>query len=188
MPGVLRNAGHERFARAWVEQAMSPRPPAAINNIAYEQAGYVPSMMNSSRMRRIPEIEARINELMEEALEYSDIRIARAAIRLDRIASATITDFREGRRWRDIDTLPARLADAVRRVDYYEDGSIKQIELHDKVRALSLLMKHLGGLPDEQPGMQMVNNTLNVNITDEQRVAALMTMLARAKSSGGEAP
>jgi hypothetical protein len=71
-------------------------------------------------------------------------------VRLNRIATANITDFRGGGKWRDIDTLPPRLADAVPRVDYHEDGSIKQIELHDKVWALTLLLKYLGGFPDER--------------------------------------
>jgi hypothetical protein len=37
-----------------------------------------------------------------------------------------------------------------RRYDYHTDGSIKQIELHDKVWALTLPLKHRGGFPDEQ--------------------------------------
>jgi hypothetical protein len=54
--------------------------------------------------------------------------------------------------------------------------------LHKKLAALIALIKHLGGLPDEQP-VGVRNTQVNV-ITDEQRVAALMTMIARAKSSG----
>jgi hypothetical protein len=78
-------------------------------------------------------------------------------------------------------TLPARLADAVRKVEYYDDGSVKHIELHDKVRALQIVMKHLGGLQDGTPAG--AHNTLNVAITDEQRVAALMSLLARARGA-----
>jgi hypothetical protein len=43
-------------------------------------------------------------------------------------------------------------------------------------------MKHLGGLSDERPG-EVTNNTLNVSITDEQRVAALMALSARVRGA-----
>lgn len=164
---------------------MRPEPPSSINGgingAAYMQAGFSPSIYNAGRLRKNRHVEARINELMAEALEYSDLRIQRAAIQLDHIASASIRDFREGKRWKDLDKLPPRLSDAIRKVDYFADGSIAKIELHDKVRALTILMKHLGGLPEEQTGMQQQFN-LSIAITDEQRVAALMTMIAKAKS------
>jgi len=41
-------------------------------------------------------------------------------------------------------------------------------------------MKHFGGLSDERP----VEVNTQVVITDEQRVAALMSLLARAKPEG----
>lgn len=53
--------------------------------------------------------------------------------------------------------------------------------MHDKLSALTVLIKHLGGLPDERP-VGVRNTQVNV-ITDEHSVAALMTMIARAKSS-----
>jgi hypothetical protein len=52
---------------------------------------------------------------------------------------------------------------------------------HDKLAALTVLLKHLGGFPDERPA-EVINNTLNV-ITDEQRIAAVMSLLARARET-----
>lgn len=182
---ALSNPRWERFARAWVELAMSPEPTSTIdggiNGAAFTRAGFTPSIYNAGKLRKKRPVEDRINELMAEALEYSDVRIQRAAIQLDRIASASIRDFRDGKKWKDLDKLEPRLADAIRKVEYHIDGSIARIELHDKVRALTILMKHLGGIPEEQTGMQQQFNT-QVIITDEQRVAALMTMLAKAKT------
>jgi hypothetical protein len=66
-------------------------------------------------------------------------------------------------------------------VELDDDGRPRRIKLHDKLAALTVLIKHLGGLPDERP-IGVHNTQVNVT-TDEQRVAALMTMIARAKSS-----
>ena len=101
---------------------------------AYAQAGYEPSIYNAGRLRNEPEIKARIDELMAEALEYSDIRISQVAVRLNRIASANIKDFKkQNGAWLDIDEPPDRLAEAIRKVEFAEDGTVKNIELHDKV-------------------------------------------------------
>jgi len=43
-----------------------------------------------------------------------------------------------------------------------------------------VLLKHLGGLSDERSA-EVINNTQVNVITDEQRVAPLMSLLARAK-------
>jgi hypothetical protein len=67
-------------------------------------------------------------------------------------------------------------------VELDDDGRPRRIKSHDKLAALTVLIKHLGGLPDERP-VGVHNTQVNV-IADERRVAALMTMIARAKSSG----
>jgi hypothetical protein len=88
--------------------------------------------------------------LTAEAREYSDIRIAKAAVKLDHIASASIADFCEpDGRLKAIHTLPDHLAEAIREVEFGEDGRPKRIRLHDKLAALTVLLKHLGGLSDE---------------------------------------
>jgi hypothetical protein len=68
---VLGNPRHERFARTYVEQALVPEPPTSIALAAFEKTGYEPSICNAGRLRNNPQIKARIDELMTEALEYS---------------------------------------------------------------------------------------------------------------------
>jgi len=67
-------------------------------------------------------------------------------------------------------------------VELDDVGRPRRIKLHDKLAALTVLIEHLGGLPDERP-VGVHNTQVNV-ITDVQRLAALMTMIAGAKSSG----
>ena len=104
-------------------------------------------------------------------------------MRLDRIASANITDFDEpDGRLKAIRTLPDRLAEAIREVEFGKDGRPKRIRLHDKLAALTVLLKHLGGLPDERCAEVISNTQVNV-ITDEQCAAAVMSLLARARET-----
>jgi hypothetical protein len=112
---------------------------------------------------------------MAEALEYSDIRLAKAVVKLGRIATANVTDFYEpDGRLKDITTLPDRLAEAVREGEFGVDGRPRRIKLHDKLGALTVLLKHLGGLPDERH--VEVNSDTQVNvITDEQLIEPVRT-------------
>jgi hypothetical protein len=163
---ALRNPQRECFARLLAEAHV--KPSSSPVQAAYERAGYRPDPGNCYRLANHPEVPRRVRELTAEALEYADIRIA----------SANITDFYEpDGRFKDIATLPDRLAEAVREVEYNHDGMVRNIELRDELGALAVLIKHLGGLPDERP----VNNTQVNVITDEQRIVSL---LARAEPSG----
>ena len=58
----------------------------------------------------------------------------------------------------------------------------ERFRLRARDSALTVLMKHLGGLPNERPA-EVTNNTLNVTITDEQRVAAVMSLFARVRET-----
>jgi DNA invertase Pin-like site-specific DNA recombinase len=172
---LLRDPQRERFCREVVEQYLAMPPSSAPVQAAYVAAGFRPNRANAHRFAGRPEIRQRIQELMAEALAYADIRIQKAAVTLDHIASARLSDFYEpAAGLKDIASLPPRLAGAIKKVEYYPDGSIKHIELHDKVRALETIMRHLGGMREEGP-------PVNVAISDEQRIAAVMSLLARAK-------
>jgi hypothetical protein len=95
-------------------------------------------------------------------------------VKLDRIASARITDFYEpGDRLKEITLLPPCLADAVRKVEFHDNGTVKQIELHDKARALTVLLKRLGGLADERP-VEVTNTQVNIAVADERRATAVL--------------
>jgi hypothetical protein len=49
---------------------------------------------------------------------------------------------RKVNRLRDIDTLPSRLAEAIAEVELDDDGRPRRIKLHDKLAALTVLIKH----------------------------------------------
>jgi hypothetical protein len=83
--------------------------------MAFERAGYKPDQGNCYRLADHPEVRRRVRELTAEAREYSDIRIAKAAVKLDHIASASIADFYEpDGRLKAIHTPPDRLTEAQR--------------------------------------------------------------------------
>jgi hypothetical protein len=108
--------------------------------------------------------------------------ISTRAVKLDHIASASIADFYEpDGRLKAIHSVPDHLAEAIREVEFDEDGGPKRIRLHDKLAALAVLLKHLGGLPGERAA-EVVNNT-QVVISDEQRIAAVMSLLARGRGA-----
>jgi phage terminase small subunit len=181
---ALRDPQREQFCRKLVEEYLAVPASSSPVQAAYERAGFRPDSGNCYRLARRPEVRQRVRELTAEALEYSDIRIAQVAVRLNRIATATISEYYEPNgRLKAIDTLPDRLAEAVREIEFDENRRPKRIRLHDKLGALTTLMKPLGGFPDER-GAAVTNNTQVNVITDEERVAALMVMLAQAKSSG----
>lgn len=194
---VLRDPQHELFCRLLAEEHLRVPAISAPIPTAYERAGYQPDPSNAHRLAARPEIRRRVDELVEEALEYSNIRVAQVAVRLGRIATARMSDYyetietvdpatgeaREVRRLRDIHTLPDRLAEAIREVDFADDGRPTRIRLHDKLAAASVLMKHLGGFPEGRTSQQVNNTQVNIEITDEQRIAALMALLARAKAT-----
>lgn len=181
---VLRNPQHERAARAYVEFSLRPDAPSGCRTAAYVEAGYSPgSPANAAKLFARPEIAARVDELMAEALAPSDIRLTRAGIELDCIALANVLDLYDtDGNFKPVALLPRSLAAAVRRIEFYGDGRVKYIELHDKVRALQVITRH--AMADDRP-QHTYNTQVNVAITDEQRIAALMTMLAKAKNGSG---
>jgi hypothetical protein len=117
---------------------------------------------------------------MAEAPAYSDIRISRVAAKLDRIATATMPEYFEpDGRLKDITTLPDRLAEAIREVEFGDDGRPKRIRLHDKLAALGVV--EAPRRPPSERGVELNNNQVNI-ITDEQRIAAVMSLFARVRA------
>ena len=117
--------------------ALRATPPSSSSaQKAFERAGYAPDPGNWYRLANHPEVRRRVRELTVEVREYSDIRIAKAAVKLDHIASAGIADFYQpDGRLKAIHTLPDRLAEAFREVEFGEDGTVKRIRPHDNYQA-----------------------------------------------------
>lgn len=198
---VLSDPQKEAFARELAEQYLKVPPPKRPEYEAYTRAGYRPHHGNPGRMARKPDVAARVQELLSEYREYADIRPAKALVRVDRIADATLPEFYEeiedfapdgsGRlikvaRLKDPTKLPRRLAEAISEIEYHEDGSVKRIKLHDKMSANTLILRHFGGLPPEQAQTTQVN-VLNVLSAEDQRhLAEALEDLSGGETRAGE--
>jgi Terminase small subunit len=183
---VCRDPQHERFARELVEQYLMVPPPKQPQLEAYKRAGFAPHRGNCYRLARRKEVVARVAELMDEAREYLDIRAVKALVRVDRIADAKLPDYYgEDGKALALKDLPPRLAEALAEVEYHDDGTIKRIKLHDKGQANTLILKYLGGLPEEEKPQAQVN-IWNVLSPEDQRVLAdALEALARRQAGAG---
>lgn len=167
----LRNLRHEKFAQGLVAGMKGAEAMAA--------AGMKPNRKTASILRRRPDVDRRIAELVEAgrvaeeratatALERHCVTKERIIRELAVVAFANMGDYAS---WRDhavelVDSasLPAVDRAAVQHVEEgrAKDGSpIVKLKLHDKLRALELLARILkllryvdlkdGGAPDNEP-------------------------------------
>lgn len=195
--GCLREPSHEKFAREFLEKSLSGMGKTQSLLEAYKTAGYVASHANARRLRNRPEVRARIDELAAEACEFADIRLKRVAVEVDRVGRANFQDLweplldKDGNRvpgeykLRDLTTMPRELTAAIAGLEWTEDGRPK-VKMHDRNQANFTLLKHLGGLPDEAPGVTV--NILNaLTIEDQSAVADLIEAFSGGQStaSGG---
>ena len=169
--GPLRNRQHEKFC---LEMA-SLRTQAD----AYAAAGYAPDAANAAKLGRRPEVKARIRELQDEAVAFSNVRRERIVVELDRIGSANILDFYETvkvrgksvERLRPISAWPRNLAAVVQSVEVNPaTGEVLRIKFHDKLGALTTLLKYLGGLTEAPAAPNF--NIFDGLTADEQRAFA----------------
>jgi len=194
--GCLRDPSHEKFALEFVERVFSGMPKTKALIEAYRSAGFVPRHGNARRLRQREEVRRRIEELAAEASEFANVRPKRIVVEVDRIARANLVDFFEpvldgvGKpiagqyQLRNLHELPREVTAALASLEYTEDGRPK-IKLHDKNHANFTLLKHLGGLPEDQRAPQV--NILNVLSVEDQQVLAdyLEALAGGAPSAGG---
>lgn len=205
----LPHANRELFA-----QAIAKGTPVID---AYRAAGYTGNRFAMSDLRRSPDIEARVNRLLEERIEadtrarhraekpISDLR-ARIVRELERVAFAdardvlqwgrepvldaagNVTGFREV-----VSPTPSRLlspgaAASVKGVTT-KAGTLK-VELHDKMQALDKLAKIAGLMADAQPSSVTVNQ-VNVGPAGDNALEAarrLAFAIAASAAAGAIAP
>lgn len=183
---ALKDPQYEKFASELAELK------APIE--AYKLAGFVPHRGNANRLARRPEIKARVQQLLDEAAEYADIRRVRVLVEIDRVGRANLADFYEkvsiGKdevtgvekfeiRLKDITSLPRHLTAAISGLEWDEAGRPK-LKLHDKNQANFTLLKHLGGLPEAERNDVNIFNLLSV---EDQRIV----VAALEAQSGGQA-
>jgi hypothetical protein len=166
---ALKDPQYEKFAAELAEL----KPPIE----AYKLAGFVPHRGNANRLSKRPEIKARVQQLLDEAAEYADIRRVRVLVEIDRVGKANIADFYEadGKTLKNITQMPRRLTAAIAGINWIEDGVDAdgkvtyraEIKFHDKNQANFTLLKHLGGLPEAERNDVNIFNLLSV---EDQRI------------------
>ncbi|MGA9849156.1 MAG: terminase small subunit [Roseiarcus sp.] len=177
-------ATRELFAQ-WIAQGVNVQ-------VAYERAGYTGNAVSRHNMRRSPDVEARVNWLLQERIDadtrarhkaekpIADLRL-RVLKELERVAFADARDLVQWDRepildgagnvrgYRDVMvTTPSRRltrdqAASVRSVTT-KSGALK-IDVHDKLNALMQLSKALGLYQDAAPPPVTVNQ---VNVSAGQ--------------------
>lgn len=182
---ALRDPQYEKFASELAE--LKPRIEA------FKAAGYAPHKGNAARLAKRPEIKARVQELLDEAAEYADIRRARVLVEIGRVAFVNVQDLYEddGVTLRNIKSLPRSLTAALAGIEWQktgEDNDGKPIyspvaKLHDKNQANFTLLKHLGGLPE--PERRDVNIFNVLSIEDQRALADFVEALDGGAPSPG---
>ena len=157
---ALKDPQYEKFASELAELK------APIE--AYKLAGYAPHRGNATRLARRPEVRARVDELLEEAKEYADIRRVRVLVEIDRVGRGNQRDYYDAEgKLIPIQKLPRHLSAAIAYISFDADGAAQQYHLHDKNQANFTLLKHLGGLPEPERHDVNIFNLLSV---EDQRV------------------
>lgn len=190
--GALENVKHEAFALEVAEGKTLLE--------AHKGAGYVPDPGNAKRLRKRPEVRARIAELRSEAAEFANVRRVRVVLEVDRVGRANIRDFyepeldadtgkRTGRvRLKQITDLPRELSAAIQEIEFDDKGQIAKLKLHDKNQANFTLLKYLGGLPEAPTAQNNVSIFNLLGIEDQRHLAdALQALPGGTGDAGGAA-
>ncbi len=182
--GALRRLQWEKFAAEFVELALAGDKSPALE--AYKRAGYLPAAPNARRLSNRREVRARIQERMAEALEYADVRPARIVVEIDRVGRANQQDYRRADgSLIPIHELPRQLAAAISYTSFDANGVPIEYHLYDKNQANFTLLKHLGGLPEQERREVNIFNLLSI---DDQRALAEALELSVVDEPAGPAP
>lgn len=189
--GALENVKHEAFALEVAEGRTLLE--------AHKGAGYVPDPGNAKRLRKRPEVRARIAELRQEAAEFANVRRVRVVLEVDRVGRANIRDFYEaeideesgkptGRaRLKSILDLPRELSAAIQEVEFDDKGQPSKLKLHDKNQANFTLLKYLGGLPEAPAAQSNVSIFNLLAIEDQRHLADAIEALPGGQADTGRA-
>lgn len=154
--GVLRNVRHEKFA-----QGIFKGLPAST---AYTNAGYKFSEPHASRLARDGKVRARVEELQGRVAQKVEISVERVLAELAKVGFTDMTHYmtirEDGQAVLDFSKIPPGGTAAI--------GSIEQevimvgdpndampiqktkFKLHDKLKALEMIGKHLKMFVDRQ--------------------------------------
>lgn len=171
---ALENVKHEAFALEVAEGRTLLE--------AHKAAGYVPDAGNAKRLRKRPEVRSRIQELLNEAAEFRNVRRVRVVLEVDRVGRANMRDYYEPEigedgqptrrmKLRSLLDMPRELTAAIQEVEFGDDGQPVKLKLHDRNQANFTLLKYLGGLPEPETAKQNVS-IFNVLTFEDQRILA----------------
>ena len=155
----LTNGKREKFACLLAE---------GVNvGAAYKQAGYTGGPSVASRLAKKEQIRKRMAEIQELAADETGVTVQMVIEELQRVAFSDMGDFvtwgPHGMALADSAMLDADASRCVSEVSesITKDGGSQRFKLHDKIRALELLGKHLGAFKAdneqrEPPGRAVV--------------------------------
>jgi hypothetical protein len=182
--GILPRLSWEKFAQEFVELSLAGEKSPALE--AYKRAGYPPAPANARRLSNRKEVRARIRERFKEALEYADVRPARIVVEIDRVGRANLRDYyTPDGKLIPIHDLPRELSAAIAYTTFDADGNPLQYHLYDKNQANFTLLKHLGGLPEQERREVNIFNVLSI---DDQRALAEVLELGVEDVAAGAPP
>lgn len=146
MSAIADNPRHERYAQGLA---------AGLTQLAaYEKAGYSPNAGSASTLAKNPKIKARVTELLELAADEAIVTAEQVLIELKRIGFSNIAEVvswtQAGVGIRDSSTIPEDTHRAIAEVsEHRTDGESSssrsfKFKMHDKLKALEMLGRHLG--------------------------------------------
>lgn len=192
---ALREPQYEKFCIECVELSFGGNRNPVLE--AYKNAGFAAHRGNAARLRKRPEVTARIAELVAEAIEFANVRAKRVVVEIDRVGRSNIADYYEvvtdeksGRpvtRLKNLTEMPREMTAAIASLEWDDNGNPK-LKLHDKNQANFTLLKHMGGLPESTPigGGTTVNILNAVSIEDQAALADLIEAIAGGVAALGE--
>lgn len=165
---------------------------------AHKAAGYAPDLGNAKRIRKRPEVRARIAELRQEAAEFANVRRVRVVLEVDRVGRANMRDFYEPEigadgkptrrlKLKSILDLPRELTASIQEVEFGDDGQPVKLKLHDKNQANFTLLKYLGGLPEAPATQNNVSIFNSLSLEDQRVLADALEALPEGPGGDGEA-
>jgi len=149
---VLDDPRRERFAQLLAK--------GVVGRDAYTMAGFRPNSGNYVRMKRMPEVEARVAEITGLAAESVGITIADVFAELGKIAFSDMRDMftstGQVKRIEDLDDDTASALSSIEVVTKRVAGGgpdevehVAKFKMHDKLGALEKIGKHLGMFVDK---------------------------------------
>jgi phage terminase small subunit len=200
---VLANPKHELFAH----EVAKGTPLEA----AYVKAGYKADAKNAARLTKNDGVRTRIDEIMALAAEKAGITVERILAEMAKIA---FSDIRKAIRWRSAmvteednpdggdvlviknvvtnlveiiasDVIDDATAAAIAEISQNTTGGVK-IKLHDKLKALVDLGKHVGMFKEKSQAEVDHRFSGSVELKAVDEISSLIAGLASRERTGGD--